>query len=117
MEENIIIATEMLVVGLSTVFIVLSAFAFVIWFLKKVDSRLLNNEAASAVKVTDSLFIEKQSDSELVAVISAAATAIIGAKVKVRKIHFLDHQPDEANWTNTGRLNIMGSHNINIKGN
>ncbi len=119
MEDNIIIATEMLVVGMSTVFIVLGAFAFVIWFLKKVDALLLRNQAAPSVdsgKAVLETIAETGSNTDITVVIAAAVSAVIGKKVKVKKIHFLDTQHDEANWSHSGRLNIMGSHNINIKG-
>lgn len=116
MFDNIIVALEMLVVGMSGVFTVLSIFAFIIWFMKYLDAKIKSNVEEAPILIEQKEYFETRTERELIAVLAAASTSIIGKKVKVKKIHFLDTNSDPASWKQSGLSNNMASHNINIKG-
>lgn len=116
MYEKIIEALEVLVVGLAGVFSVLSFFSIMIWFLKWADSKLSKKKVEAPILKVQKEFFETRTEGELVAVITAAAMEIFKSKVKIHKIHFLNDASKPSNWASSGRVNVMASHNLNLKG-
>ncbi len=116
MSENLLVALKMLVVGMSGVFTVLAVFAFIIWLMKYIDAKMKKNAEEAPILLEQKEFFEARTERELIAVIAAAATSIIGKKVKIKKLHFLDADISLQNWKTSGISNNMASHNINIKG-
>lgn len=113
MEENLIVATEMLIVGMSGVFFVLIFLAFVIWIMKAFDAKSQKaKQVEQPVLQVQKEFFESRTDKELVAIITAAAMAATGGKrLKVKKISFLS-QGHDAGWVGSGRQGVMASHQI-----
>lgn len=53
-------------------------------------------------------------DSQLIVILAAAATAALGRRVKVRRITFINHNT-VSGWAEAGRIFIQTSHNIQRK--
>ena len=115
-EEKLVEALIMMVVGMGAVFVVLSSFSLIIWLMKYLDSKFTKGPKALPILKVQKEFFETKTESELVAVITAAAMQCFGSKIKVHKIHFLHDQTVHTGWANTGRVNVMASHSINKKG-
>ncbi len=116
MEDKLGEALIMMVVGLGAVFTVLSSFSVIIWLMKYLDKKFTKVPKPLPILKVQKEFFETKTESELVAVITAAAMQCFGSKIKVHKIHFLDNQAKQTGWANTGRVNVMASHSINKKG-
>ena len=59
---------------------------------------------------------EKQSiSSEIQAVITAAAVALFGQKVRLRSARLLSSQARASSWSQQGRVNVQTSHNLRRK--
>lgn len=116
MNSNLIEALEVMVVGLTGVFTVLTFFSFMIWALKWIDAKTSKSKAEPPILKVQKEFFETKTESELVAVITAAAMQVFQSNVKIHKIHFLDDNTKPSNWASSGRVSIMASHSINIKG-
>ncbi len=56
-------------------------------------------------------------DEKTLAILAASADAILGKRVRIKKVQFLDSNKSLANWSVTGRASIMNSHNVNVTGN
>jgi Na+-transporting methylmalonyl-CoA/oxaloacetate decarboxylase gamma subunit len=55
-------------------------------------------------------------DNELVAVLTAAATAVLKKPIRVRRVRFVSRQPaGSAGWVSQGRSGIMGSHRPHLR--
>jgi hypothetical protein len=62
--------------------------------------------------------MKKGNDEEIVTVITAVAAAALGYKAKVKKITLLGGgKPEAGGWSLLGKMDVMASHNVNIKGN
>ncbi len=62
--------------------------------------------------------MKQDKEKELISIITAVAAATLGYKVKVRTISFLDpNRGNSAGWSLLGRINVLNSHNLKIKGN
>lgn len=59
---------------------------------------------------------DRQISAEIVAVIAAAAAALLGRGIRIRSIDSLP-DPHEmlSRWTQQGRVNVQGSHNLKRK--
>ncbi|MDD3124363.1 MAG: OadG family transporter subunit [Candidatus Kapabacteria bacterium] len=117
MNDNVLLATQMLVIGVGGVFVALIFFAIVIaiirdaksWFGKK-------QQPAAAVSAEKSVVsVPKEDPRDIVAIISAAAEVAYGKRVKITKISFLQSHADSG-WTEYSRLGTMSNHNIILKG-
>ena len=53
--------------------------------------------------------------SEIQAVITAAAVALFGQKVRLHSAHLLSSQAGVSRWSQQGRVNVQTSHNIRRK--
>ena len=82
-----------------------------IWLLKTVDKKFSKSKVEPPVMSPQKEFFESRPESELIAVITAAAMMTLGKKIRVKKIHFLKEHQD-VSWTSVARVNIMASHNI-----
>jgi sodium pump decarboxylase gamma subunit len=51
-------------------------------------------------------------DPKLIAVLTAAATAALGQRVRLRRVHFLGH--DDQSWAREGRRVVMTSHSPHL---
>lgn len=69
--------------------------------------------AKSVVAVSEPVRSDETNDEELVAVITAAANAVMQKTVVVKRIRSLS-SPNETAWSQSGRLNVMGTHSIKI---
>jgi len=56
--------------------------------------------------------VREDSDEELVAVISAAANEMLQQNVVVKRIKSISQ--NESAWSQSGRINAMGTHSVNI---
>lgn len=120
MSENMLIGIEMLVVGMSGVFTVLSFFAGLIWMMKEINRRIeLRQQPVSPYKV----FVEENNDNivasdkdDIIMVLASVAVAVLGKKAKVKKIHFLNQGSADGSWSISGRQDVLTSHNIIKKG-
>lgn len=62
--------------------------------------------------------MKQDKNEELISIITAVAAAALGYKVKVKTINFLDpNRGNSGGWSLLGRINVLNSHNVNIKGN
>lgn len=57
--------------------------------------------------------VREESDDELIAVISVAANEMLQKRVVVRKIKSISSQNESA-WSQSGRLDAMGTHSVTI---
>lgn len=110
MIEKLIPALEVLGIGMGTVFFVLAFFCFMIWAMKALDNKFSKHKSDQPLTMTNEFF-ESKPNAELVAVITAAVEQALNKKIRIKTIHFLDDQ-HETSWANSGRLDIMTSHNI-----
>lgn len=53
-------------------------------------------------------------DLKLVVILAAAATAMLGRRVRIRRITFINHNT-VSGWAEAGRISIQTSHNIRRK--
>lgn len=112
MWDKLVESFDVLLIGMLGVFSSLAFFSFLIWVLKKSDNFFKNKSINKSLEKIHSE-TEKEGfnpDEELIAVISAAATAALKRPVKIRTIHFLDSKNDS--WASSGRIQVMASHQI-----
>jgi Na+-transporting methylmalonyl-CoA/oxaloacetate decarboxylase gamma subunit len=112
MNENLIKALNIMLIGMTGVFLSLIFFSVMIWIMKKVDKFLYIKSSEKVVQPTK--ITERELDEDLIAVLTAAAVAILKKKIRITKIHFLD-TPEQTTWASSGRMNIMTSHAITPK--
>jgi hypothetical protein len=101
----------LLVVGMGGVFISLLALAGMIWLFKAADEWLNQRRIRQYAETAIASGEPDGINDELVAVITAAATAAAERSVRVRKVRFLSPIAAGA-WASSGRLNVMASHQI-----
>lgn len=109
--DNIVEALLIMVVGLLGVFISLFFFYCIILAIQKSDdkiNRFLVKKKLQPAKIESDI---AQIKPEIVAAIAAAAYETFHKPIKIKRIHFLDEN-QSSQWTATGRITIMGSHNI-----
>jgi Na+-transporting methylmalonyl-CoA/oxaloacetate decarboxylase gamma subunit len=110
MDEKIMMALELIVIGMGGVFCSLFLFYILMVLLQRIDksleSRRLRRYAQKAHQSEESEISEN-----IVAVITAAIMETIPKPLVVHKIHFADTQGDNP-WTRTTKLFIHDSHNI-----
>ncbi len=59
---------------------------------------------------------EERIAPEILAVIAAAATAMLGANLRIGSIELLHSTSDSVSrWTSQGRANVQASHNLRTK--
>lgn len=112
MNNNIIEALVLMVVGMSGVFFSLLLFYIIIVVLEASNNFITkrhHHKLASIAKqdVSDELPVE------LIAAISAAINTIFNKQVVIKKVHFVDSQEDDS-WSRAARANIHDSHNIHL---
>jgi hypothetical protein len=103
-----------MVVGISAVFSSLFFFYILMVVLKTVDDRINTyrvNKKLIPIANLDTNEPQVQITPELVAVISAAAYEVFKKPVVVKKIKYLNKSANS--WSESGRMIVMGSHNIN----
>jgi len=74
----------------------------------------LNTTTAAAIEAVETE--TEQIPPEILAVIAAAATAFLGANLRMMSAHILPspHQP-VSKWTRQGRASVQSSHNLRTK--
>jgi Na+-transporting methylmalonyl-CoA/oxaloacetate decarboxylase gamma subunit len=109
--NNLLEALLVMIIGLSGVFLSLLFFYIIIFFLQKSDEKL--NKYLVQKKLEPNIIDTNitQIKPEIVAAISAAVFETFHKKIVIKKIHFLDDDKS-SQWATSGRINIMGSHNL-----
>lgn len=64
-----------------------------------------------AVAPPEQMAKEEELDEETLLILSAAIAAFLGKKARIRRVRRL-HQPGFSPWSQQGRVNIMGSHDV-----
>ncbi len=111
MFDKIIESLLLLVVGMSSVIVVLLLFAFIIHAGKLIDEKINQIRISRYSRKIDSKPETEEINDELIAVITAAVMTTYRKNIRVKKIRFLDHTSQHT-WAVTGRLNVMASHLI-----
>ncbi len=113
MEENINEAIVVMIVGLGGVFTSLVFFYLLMLALNGIESRINKSRASRKLSPKPAANSEEQINisPEIVAVISAAAYETFRKPVVVKKVKYL--KQTDSKWSETGRMIVMGSHNIN----
>ena len=101
----------LLVVGMGGVFAALLLLAGMIWLLKWADEFANGLRIRRYAREAESAAEEEGLNDEIVAVLTAAATAAARRRVRVKTVRFLAPLTAGA-WSSSGRLNIMASHQI-----
>lgn len=114
MLDKLFEALVVMLVGVSAVFSSLLFFYIIIVILQLIDNKLNSirvNKKLTPLKneVDDDLKLSP----EIVAVISAAIYEVVKKPIIVKKIKYLSKS--DSSWSETGRMIVMGSHNINKK--
>lgn len=104
-------AVLLLVVGMSSVFLALALLGAMIRGMKWADEAINAHRIRSYAQKVEAQRVDEELNDEIVAVLTAAASAMMKKPVTVRTIRFLSGGPVPA-WAVTGRLNIMASHAI-----
>ncbi|MFH1051703.1 MAG: OadG family transporter subunit [bacterium] len=114
MYEKLTEALIVMIVGIGGVFLSLLFFYLLMIVLNVVDSKVnkyrVNKKLSPKTKL-DNIEPKIQITPEIVAVISAAAYEVFKKPVVVKKIKYLTKSA--TTWSETGRMIVMGSHNIN----
>jgi Na+-transporting methylmalonyl-CoA/oxaloacetate decarboxylase gamma subunit len=101
----------LMVVGMGVVFVALVLIGVCIsllgWWLRNLEAKPLELEEESSIVQTTG----GGDQSELIAVLTAAAMAIVGKSVNVRKVTFIN-QNTVSGWAEVGRVAIHTSHNL-----
>jgi len=114
MIELLMEALVVMLVGMSAVFASLLFFYLLIIALSKIEYRINNIRVGNLLKPKSVIKDQQAVDvinPEIVAVIAAAAYEALSKPVVIKKIRYLK-QSTESSWAESGRLTIMGSHNI-----
>jgi Na+-transporting methylmalonyl-CoA/oxaloacetate decarboxylase gamma subunit len=111
MFDNFLKSMVILVVGLGGVFSALLLLAGMIWLLKSADEWINRSRIRKYARKAETTTEEEGLNDEIVAVITAAATAAMRRRVRVKTVRFLAPLTAGA-WSSSGRLNIMASHQI-----
>jgi hypothetical protein len=94
------------------VFVFLGGLFLLMFILRYIGNRMYGQD--ELITATDPL-LEVESnegnETELVAVLTAAAATSLKKRVVVRKFHYIDNASDTA-WSQSGRLNILASHQV-----
>lgn len=109
--EKIVEALLVMIVGMIGVFISLLFFYFIIFAIQKIDDRLNRFLVQKKLQPERIQSDVAQIKPEIVAAIAAAAYETFHKPIKIKRIHFLD-ESQSSQWAATGRITIMGSHNI-----
>lgn len=109
-----VLALEMLFIGMTGVFIVLIFLSLVIWGIRELDKVFdLKKTPAPAVAAASNAAVEPQGDKDIVAVLTAAASVACGHNVRIEHIQFLNDNKED--WVESGRFSLMSSHSIITK--
>ncbi len=115
MWERLSEALVVMAVGLGAVFSSLLFFYLMMIVLQYIDSKfnlyMVNKKLNPVSEPKDDK--EVAITPEIVAVISAAAYEVFKKPIVVKKIKYLTKT--ETSWSQTGRMIVMGSHNIEKK--
>ncbi len=114
MFERLAEAIVVMIVGISAVFSSLVFFYLLIVILMAVDKKINAKKVLSKLKPTSIVKDEESLEvinPEIVAVIAAAAYEMFNKPIVIKKIHYLN-QSAGTSWAESGRLTVMGSHNI-----
>ncbi len=116
-DDAIARGVELLVVGMAVVFVALILVGLALVLIR----RLLEPAAPSASVATPGPSVEPAvpaakpyTDPHLIVVLSAAAAAVCGAPVRVRKVRFL-RADRRGGWAERGRVDIQTSHNLQTR--
>jgi Na+-transporting methylmalonyl-CoA/oxaloacetate decarboxylase gamma subunit len=111
LQEKMIDAVTVTVVGMGIVIVAL----LVMGEIFKLLGRLLMPKEAPAEPVSSPSVPAPAPaggiDPKLIVVLSAAAAAVVGKRVVVRRITFINHNTISG-WSEAGRIGIQTSHNI-----
>ena len=107
-----------LIVALISFTIVMSGMAFltlVLEALRRIGQRTASRAAAAAVAGSAAVpVVADEVDEELIAVLTAAAREVLGAPVRLYRVHV--HRGAEVErWSRAGRMDIMISHRVEPK--
>lgn len=106
--EKLLDAATLTIVGMGTVLVCLWLIGEIFNLLRRAltPPPLAAQEAVAAPAVAAAEF-----DAELIPVIAAAATALLGRRVKVQRITFINSNT-VSGWVEAGRTSIHQSHNL-----
>jgi sodium pump decarboxylase gamma subunit len=102
----------LLVVGMTGVFASLVFLAGMIWMFRFADETLNKRRIKKYSQQVELHEVVDDIHDELVAVLTAAASATLRNPVTVRRVQFLSQKSSGGSWAVTGRVNIMASHAI-----
>lgn len=119
MIENLLVGIEMLAVGMTGVFVVLSFFYGLMLMLIYIDEKNTNKKNAK-VPVSKSIATkdsaEKSNDdssyNELMAVISAAVASSVGKKLRIKSVTASHFGGGSNSWAVIGRQILLNSHKL-----
>jgi sodium pump decarboxylase gamma subunit len=112
MTDTLTESLVILIVGVGGVFVSLSFFSFLIWGMKKIDNLFTIKKKKKSVAVKHAKPAAQEEDTELIAVLTAAAMEILQHPVRIRHIKYLQQQQTGGSWAVSGRSTVMSSHNI-----
>lgn len=78
------------------------------------NQEVISSITSSLAKAQSGSFggsVQQKIDAETVAVITAAASHIIGQAFQIKKIQFIKEQHDSS-WSRMGKLDVFASHDI-----
>lgn len=109
----------LMIVGMLVVFVALivvgASIAGLSAVMRRVEAReqaeLPPTHAARNGVPHDAGFSPSAPDARTLAIITAACTAALGTRVRVRRVTFLNQNTVSA-WAEAGRMGVQGSHNI-----
>jgi sodium pump decarboxylase gamma subunit len=110
MSDRIAQSLTLMGVGMAVVFTALMLLWLAILIMDRLTDRAVPAEQPPQPKapVSEASPPSGQHDPQLLAVLTAAATAAMGQRVKLRRVHFVGEAHDD--WTREGRRVVMTSH-------
>jgi len=80
---------------------------------KKVEQDKVENKAEDTVATSPVPVVEDSISPEVIAAISAAVAVVLDGAYRIKKVHY--HKSHSSAWKNQGIINIMDSHNIEVR--
>jgi sodium pump decarboxylase gamma subunit len=111
MEQNILSAVMLLLVGMAVTFSCLLFLSAMIWSFKWVDERINSRRIRRYAQKVEAKPEGEEINDEVAAVIAAALTAALRRPIVIRHVRFLE-SGRAGQWAVAGRLNVMASHAI-----
>ena len=111
---NLYKASQIIILGMLTVFTALTFFAVLIWTITTIDEKYNKFKIKNYSKKVEAMKVDPDESDEIIAVIAAAAYEMVKKPVKISKIKFLNEISTTGGaWASSGRSSLMSSHNRN----